>query len=64
MANDSDVLLSTTEVAAQLGWHRAKVERAVRAGTLSPAQRGPGIRGAMLFRPSDVDALATARTAQ
>jgi len=59
MANDSDVLLRTTEAAERLGWHRAKVERAVRAGRLKPAGRGAGIRGAMFFRPADVDALKT-----
>lgn len=57
MPNDTDVLLSSAEVAELWGKERSAVERAVKAGQLTPVHRGRGIRGAMLFRKHDAEAL-------
>jgi hypothetical protein len=58
VANDTDVLLGSGEAAQHLGVHRSFIERAVRAGRITPVHRGSGIRGAMLFRLVDVEALS------
>lgn len=51
-------LLTTEEVAAELGKTRRTVQRMVKAGTLTPARTLPGGRGVHLFRREDVEALA------
>lgn len=56
------VLLTTNEVANQVGVDRRTVHRWVRKGYLDPAVRAPGIRGAMMFRLSDVNRLVRKRS--
>jgi hypothetical protein len=57
-------LLTTREVMAALVLSTPSgVSKIVRTGKLTPAVRLPGIRGAMLFRRSDVEALAAERAA-
>ena len=48
-------LLTTAEVAARLGVDVRTVARWVNAGRLRPAVQGPGLRGARLFDPAEVD---------
>ena len=54
---DSETLLTTREVADELGVTPQTVAKWVFAGRLTPALRGPGLRGSMFFDPSDIDAL-------
>lgn len=54
----TDELLSTAQVATRLGKSVATVNRYVKRGVLEPAAQGPGERGARLYDPADVDALA------
>lgn len=54
-----DDYLSTAEVATRLGKSVATVNRYVKRGLLEPVVQGPGERGARLYKPSDVDELAT-----
>lgn len=49
--------LSTAEVARLLRVDVSTVSYWVKTGRIQPAFRLPGIRGAMFFDPSDVDAL-------
>lgn len=51
-------LLTTAEAARKLGVSTATVNRRVRLGDLTPALQFPGIRGARLYAPADIDALA------
>lgn len=51
-------LLTSAEVCATLGVHRATLSRWVAAGKLRPAFKLNGERGAFLFRPADVARLA------
>lgn len=51
-------LIPTAEVAQRLGRDVRTVHRWVEAGRLTPAVKTPGLRGALLFRPRDVDKLA------
>jgi DNA-binding transcriptional MerR regulator len=51
-------LIPTAEVARRLGRDVRTVHRWVDAGRLVPAVKTPGIRGALLFRPRDVEKLA------
>lgn len=53
--------LPTAAVAKALGVGTSTVHRLVESGELRPTVRFPGLRGAMLFRPSDVAKLAKAR---
>lgn len=57
-------LLTTAQIAERFGVDVRTVARWVNAGRLTPVVQAPGLRGARLFRPEDVDALAEqARTA-
>lgn len=47
-------LLPTAEVARLLGRDVRTVHRLVARGDLTPAFKGPGLRGALFFRRSDV----------
>lgn len=60
MRNDQQ-LTPTVEAARILDVHTATVHRLVERGDLVPAVKAPGIRGAMMFRPADVERLARAR---
>jgi predicted site-specific integrase-resolvase len=50
--------LNTRQVADLLGRDVATVNRYVREGKLEPTFQFPGLRGARLFAPADVEALA------
>lgn len=54
-------LLPTAEVARLLGRDVSTINRMVTAGDLTPAVKGPGVRGAYLFHRADVDALRIQR---
>lgn len=51
-------LIPTSEVARIYGCDVRTVHRLVQRGRLTPAIKAPGLRGALLFRRSDVLALA------
>jgi DNA-binding transcriptional MerR regulator len=48
-------LLPTSEVARRLGVNVKAVHRMVEAKRLIPVAKGPGLRGAYLFNPGDVE---------
>lgn len=50
-------LITTAEVAERLQVSIPTVNRWVRDGRLRPVQKLPGIRGANLFDPTNIDAL-------
>ena len=57
-------LISTDEARQILNYAKASsVARLVAQGELTPAAKAPGLRGAFLFRRSDVEALAAKRAA-
>lgn len=47
-------LISTAKAARELNVHRSTLTRMVQDGKIKPAHRGEGIRGGMLFYPSEV----------
>jgi predicted site-specific integrase-resolvase len=51
-------LIPTAEVAERLGRDVRTIHRWVDAGRLKPALKTPGLRGALMFRTSDVELLA------
>lgn len=51
-------LVSTAQAAERLDVDVRTIARWVNAGRLTPVVQAPGLRGARLFRPEDVDALA------
>lgn len=55
---DTPTLMSTREVARCLGVSVPTVTRLAREERLNPAQKLDGLRGAYLFDPADVAALA------
>lgn len=58
---NTEQLLTTAETAERLSVSTATINRWVRVGQLTPAVQTPGIRGARLYAPDDVDALAKNR---
>ena len=54
-------LLSTAQAARILGVHIRTVSRFVAAGRLTPAAQAPGVRGAFLIDPAEVDRFAETR---
>lgn len=59
---DTPETITSAEAAQRLGVITTTVSKLVRRGALTPVKKLPGIRGAYLFDPSDVDALAAARS--
>lgn len=55
----ADSLLSSADVSTILHIDRSTVSRWVKAGKLSPALKGSGLRGELFFRRSDIEALTT-----
>lgn len=55
MPNSQLELIGTTEVAERLARDTSTVHRLVAAGRLRPAAKAPGLRGAYLFDPAEVD---------
>ena len=51
-------LLTTTQAAERLQVSVPTLNRWVRQGRIAPAVQAPGVRGARLYDPADVDALA------
>jgi len=47
--------LTTAEVAERLGVSPSAISYRVRAGTLTPAMKMPGKRGAFLFDPTELE---------
>ena len=56
MAHD-ETLLTTREAAEALGVVPQTIAKWVDTGRLTPALKGPGLRGVMWFRPDDINAL-------
>lgn len=54
----SDDLIPTAEACRILDRDRSVLSRWVTAGRIKPALRAPGLRGAMMFRRVEVEALA------
>lgn len=54
----TDDLLTTSEVCETLEVGTSTISRWVADGRLKPARKLPGLRGAFLFRRSDVEAIA------
>ncbi len=55
-------LLTASQAAQRLQLSRRQIHRLVESGDLPEAHRNPGVTGARLFRASDVEALALARS--
>lgn len=55
--SQNETLLTTSEVADALGVSVQTVSRWVGIGRLRPVHKLPGLRGAFLFSPDDIDAL-------
>ena len=56
-----EALIPTAEVARRLRCDVRTVHRLVARGILTPAVQAPGLRGALLFEPQDVEDVATRR---
>lgn len=54
-------VMTTAQAASRLRTSRCTVVRMAHAGLLEPLEKLPGLRGAFLFRPADVEALAAER---
>lgn len=63
MSKSAMNLITATEAAAILGQTVRNVARLAGTGKLEPAKKLPGLRGAYLFNPDDVDALAATEKA-
>jgi predicted site-specific integrase-resolvase len=48
-------LLSSADTARVLGIHQTTVSDWVKAGRIKPVQKMPGLRGAYLFHPTEVE---------
>lgn len=57
MPNRKINLIPSKEAAEQLGVDRATLNRWAKAGKLTPAIEGEGLRGARFYRQSDIDKL-------
>ena len=57
MANE-ETLLTTSEAAAALSVSPQTISRWVSIGRISPVRKLPGVRGAFLFDPTDIETLA------
>ena len=56
-------LLTTTEAATRLGVSVPTLNRWVRQGRIAPVIQAPGLRGARLYDPADIDTLAAENAA-
>jgi excisionase family DNA binding protein len=52
--------MTSAEACEQLEIDRSTLSRWVASGTITPAQKLPGLRGAFLFTPGDVEKLRSA----
>lgn len=55
-------LLSTRDAARVIGVSHQHIVRLVNRGAITPAFRGPGVTGAFLFHPAEVERLRLERT--
>lgn len=55
MPNRKINLIPSKDAAEQLGVDRATLNRWAKAGKLTPAIEGEGLRGARFYRQSDID---------
>jgi excisionase family DNA binding protein len=62
-AGDAAKLLSTAEAARRIGVSVATINRWADTGTLAPAAKAPGLRGARLFSAVDVERVKSERAA-
>lgn len=60
MPNTAPSLITTAQASKVSGKNWRTIIRLVERGDLSPAQKLPGLRGAYLFHPSDIEALKPA----
>lgn len=58
-----DHLIGSADVAAILGWSKAKVKRAAQTGLLPYAAKGPGETGAYLFLREEIERYAAEEVA-
>lgn len=56
-------LLTTTQAAERVGVSVPTINRWARQGRITPAFQAPGVRGARLYDPADIDALAAEEAA-
>lgn len=56
---DIDNLISTSEAAGIVGESVRQFIRRVEAGSIKPAKKLPGLRGAYLFERSDVERISS-----
>jgi predicted site-specific integrase-resolvase len=56
----NDALLSTAQVAERLGKDVATINRYVRLGRLTPSMQFPGVKGARMLHPAEVERFAAA----
>lgn len=59
--SSSGTFTTTAEVATRLGVSVRQVARLVERGRITPLDRLPGVRGAYLFDPNEVDRVAEER---
>lgn len=59
-----DSLLTSRQAAERLGISVSQVNRLAAAEAIPTAVQIPGLRGARLFAPSDIEAISTNRTEQ
>lgn len=59
LPHNGEQVLTTAEVAEQTGWSVATINRWADSGVLPVAVKAPGLRGARMFRQSDVDKIGT-----
>lgn len=56
---DSDELIPTSEAAELMGESVRQFIRRVERGTVTPALKLPGLRGAYMFNRADIDAMSS-----
>lgn len=61
MPKTAPSLITTAQASKVSGKNWRTIIRLVERGDLSPAQKLPGLRGAYLFHPSDIEALRPAQ---
>ena len=60
-SREAEVPLTASEASAKMGVDRSTLTRWVAAGQISPLKKLPGVRGAMLFSPSDIERISKDR---
>ena len=60
-SREAGVPLTASEASDKMGVDRSTLTRWVAAGLISPLKKLPGVRGAMLFSPQDIQRLIDKR---